>query len=109
MAAKKTQGKSRGLPPHLVPGNPGNSGGKPGRSGRIPAPFKTFLAKLRSDPEFHDALEKASRDPESRGFNAALKLMSDYDDEKPAEKRQIVGPVEVHVKFAREGRRTTAS
>lgn len=110
MAKAKTQSKTRkGLPSHLTPGNPGNSGGKPGRSGPRPAPFKAFLGKLRSDPLFHAALEKAARDTESRGFSAALKLVSDYDDEKPAEKRQIVGPVEVHVTFKREGKRTTAS
>lgn len=82
---------------------PGNKGG-----GRPPSAFKAFLATLRTDPTFQDALEKAAKDPDSRGFSSALKVISDYDDDKPAEKRQIVGPVEVHVKVTREGARRTA-
>lgn len=57
----------------------------------------------------HKAIEAAATDPKSRNFKAALELMSDYDDEKPAEKKQIVGPIEVRVRFEREGRRVTAS
>lgn len=104
---RKTQKKS--LPAHLTPGNPGNSGGKPGRSGRIPSPFKAFLAKLRTDPDFQQAIETAAKDPASRGFGPALKLVTEYDDDKPAEKRQIVGPVEVKVQIVREGRRIAAT
>lgn len=104
---RKTQKKT--LPPHLTPGNPGNSGGKPGRSGRLPSPFKAFLAKLRADPGFHAAIETAAKDPSSRGYSAALKLVSEYDEDKPAEKQQIVGPIEVSVRIVREGRRVTAS
>jgi hypothetical protein len=89
--------------------HPGNTGGKPGRSGRPPSAFKDFLAKLRANPGLHEALEAAACDPKSRGFAATLKLLSDYDTDKPAEKRQIVGPVEVRVKIVREGRRVTAS
>jgi hypothetical protein len=83
-------------------------GTNPG-AGRPPGKFKDFLAELRRDPEFQDAVRQAAKDPNSRGFGNALKLLAEYDDEKPAEKRQIVGPVEVHVKIAREGRRVTAS
>lgn len=104
---RKTQKKS--LPPHLTPGNPGNSGGKPGRSGRLPSPFKAFLSKLRSDPGFQQAIETAAKDPGSRGFSAALKLVTDYDDEKPAEKKEVSGKLEVRVRIEREGRRVTAS
>lgn len=93
----------------LIPGNPGNSGGKKGRSGRKPNAFKDFLAQLRADPLARVAFETAARDATHRNFGAAWKLMADYDEEKPAEKRQIVGPVEVRVKMVREGRRITAS
>lgn len=89
-------------------GNPGNSGGKKGRSGRRPGPFKAMLAKLRDSAELAQSLEVAVSDPECRAFPAALKVLTDYDDSKPAEKRQIVGPVEVHVLIKREGRRVTA-
>ena len=109
MARPKTQGKSRrGLPSHLTPGNPGNSGGKPGRSGRPPEAFKAFLGKLRTDRKFHNALAKAARDPSSRGFGAALKMLSDYDEDKPAERRELSGRLEISVKMTREGRRRTA-
>lgn len=68
-----------------------------------------MLAKLRESPELAQSLENAVKDYESRAFPAALKLLSDYDSEKPAEKHAIVGPVEVRVRIEREGRRVTAS
>lgn len=89
--------------------HPGNTGGKKGRSGRRPQAFKDFLARLRQDPTLHEALERAARDETSRGFASALKVMTDYDDDKPAEKKQLSGKVEVVVRIAREGRRVTAS
>lgn len=89
--------------------HPGNTGGKKGRSGRKPEAFGKLLARLRNSPELAHSLEAAIKDHESRAFASALKVLTDYDDEKPAEKRQIVGPVEVVVKFAREGKRSTAS
>lgn len=88
----------------LAGGIPGNKGG-----GRPPNAFKDFLADLRKDPEALAALRAAACDPSLRSFGAAWKLAADYDDEKPAEKRQIVGPVEVNVRIVREGRRVTAS
>lgn len=92
-----------------VGNHPGNTGGKKGRSGRKPNAFKDFLAKLRANPEALTAFETAAKDPTHRNFGAAWKLMADYDEEKPPEKRQIVGPVEVTVRVVREGRRITAS
>jgi hypothetical protein len=89
--------------------HPGNTGGKKGRSGRKPNAFKNFLAQLRADPLARTAFETAARDATNRNFSSAWKLMADYDDEKPAEKHAIVGPVVVHVRIAREGRRVTAS
>lgn len=111
---KKTTAKSSGVVIAKIPqahGGALNAGGTPGNAGggRPPKAFKDFLAELRRDPLAQAALEKAAKDSESRSFGAAWKIVADYDDEKPAEKRQIVGPVEVHVKFAREGRRVTAS
>jgi len=92
-----------------VGAHPGNTGGKKGRSGRKPGPFKAMLAKLRQSPELAASLEAAIADHESRAFPAALKVITDYDDDKPAEKHAIVGPVVVHVRITREGRRVTAS
>jgi hypothetical protein len=89
--------------------HPKNTGGKKGRSGRPPGPFKDFLKRLREDPQFHEALEAAAKAPGTKSFGAALKVITDYDEEKPAEKKQIVGPVEVRVRVVREGRRVTAS
>jgi hypothetical protein len=65
-------------------GNPGNSGGKKGRSGRPPMRFKSFLAEMRQDPLVHAELQETLRDRESRHYPAALKVLTDYDDELPA-------------------------
>lgn len=89
--------------------HPGNTGGKKGRSGRRPEAFKNFLAKLRRDPRLHASLEQAIANPESRGFSSALKLLTEYDDDKPVEKKELSGKLEVLVRVAREGRRVTAS
>lgn len=89
--------------------HPGNTGGKKGRSGRKPEAFTNFLARLRQDPRLHDAIEKAAMDASNPGFKSALKVLTDYDDAKPAEKRELSGKLEVRVKIAREGRRVTAS
>ena len=106
----KTAAETPGLKPQphggalLAGGIPGNKGG-----GRPPNAFKDFLADLRRDPQALAALRAAACDPSLRSFGAAWKLAADYDDDKPAEKRQIVGPVEVRVRIEREGRRVTAS
>lgn len=92
-------------------GNPQGRGPAKGapNAGRPTKSFKHFLANVRASAKAQLALQAAAEDSESKGFKTAWTILSAYDDEKPAEKRQIVGPVEVHVKFAREGRRTTAS
>lgn len=89
--------------------HPGNTGGKKGRSGRPPNELRAFLAALRSDPAVQAALRAALLDHTSRGFGVALRILAAYDEDKPAQKQQIVGPLEVQVRFAKEGRRTTAS
>lgn len=89
--------------------HPGNTGGKKGRSGRKPEAFTNFLARLRQDPRLHQAIEAAAMDATSAGFKSALKVLTDYDDAKPAEKRELSGKLEVRVKISREGRRVTAS
>lgn len=109
----KTAPKTAPLPPNggarLPLGNhPGNTGGKKGRSGRKPEAFTRFLARLRRDPALHDALKQAAGDPNSRGFSSALKVLSDYDKDKPAEKREHSGKLEVSVRMIREGARRTA-
>lgn len=80
-----------------VGAHPGNTGGKKGRSGRKPAPFKELLARLRQSPELAQSLEMAVKDHECRAFPAALKLLTEYDDEKPVEKKQLQGEVVVRV------------
>jgi hypothetical protein len=85
-----------------------NTGGKKGRSGRRSQKLSTFLAELRQKPDVHQAIEEAASDPNCRNFGMALKLIAEYDHERPAEKRQIVGPVEVRVRYEREGRRATS-
>jgi len=93
MTAKRTRGagktakKSRPSPRSGVSlplGNhPGNTGGKPKRSGRPPLAFKHFLAQLRQDPKVQKELELCLRDRDSRHYSAALKVLTDYDDELP--------------------------
>jgi len=85
-----------------------NTGGKKGRSGRPPNDLRAFLAALRCDPDVQKAFREALLDHNSRGFGVALRILAMYDDERPPEKRQIVGPVEIQVKIVREGRRVTS-
>lgn len=72
-----------------VGAHPGNTGGKKGRSGRNPDVFKQFLARLKGDKKFHAALKSAATDPESRGFSSALKVITDYDESKPAARSDV--------------------
>lgn len=88
----------------LVGGQPGNKGG-----GRPPEAFKAMLARLRESPELALSLEQAIQDHTGRGFASALKVLTDYDTDKPAEKKELSGKLEVRVKITREGRRVTAS
>jgi hypothetical protein len=64
--------------------HPRNTGGKKGRSGRPPVAFKHFLAQLRQDPKVQRQLQLALLDRESRHYAAALKVLTDYDDQLPA-------------------------
>ncbi len=72
------------------------SGGVPGHvggSGRPPAPFTNALKLLRDNPKLHKALETAATDPESKGFSSALKVLTDYDEEKPAARSEVKATV----------------
>lgn len=98
VAASKKPTKSRGLPAHLVPGNPGNSGGKKGRSGRRPESFAAFIRALHGDKAVREAIEDAAQDSASKGFSAVLKLMAEYDPERPAPpKQELTGELVVRV------------
>ena len=90
-------------------GNPRGNGPPKGSGGAPTKAFKHFLANVRNSAKAQKALQDAAEDPEGRNFGHAWKYLTDYDDDKPAEKKQIVGPVEVRVKIVREGRRVTAS
>lgn len=87
--------------------HPGNTGGKKGRSGRPAAAFKNFLAQLRDNPKLHQALEDAVTDPNSKGFASALKVLTDYDRERPGAKVDLTssGQQILTVRVVREGRR----
>jgi hypothetical protein len=110
MADAKTTGKTTGeliRQPHG--GALRNGGTNRGGTGRPPKAFKDFLrAEIRDSTQGRQALATAAQDPDCRNFAQAWKIATEYDDEKPAEKRQIVGPIEIHVKMVREGRRLTA-
>lgn len=71
--------------------HPGNTGGKKGRSGRPPNAFKDFLAAMRIHPKVRKAFQSALSDEESRGFGNALKVLTDYDPDKPAGKQEVTG------------------
>jgi hypothetical protein len=77
-----------------------NSGGTPGNAGggRIPQAFKDFLkSEIRENATSRDALVKASQDDKGRNFKAAWDLAADYDDEKPAEKKELSGELVIRV------------
>lgn len=105
----KPKGPTRDARGRVSGGNPGNSGGKKGRSGRKPGPFKAMLAEIRDSAEFADALERAALDPNGRNFGAAVKVITDYDESKPAKKAELSGGFVATIRIVREGRRTTAS
>ncbi len=90
-------------------GSPGNDPrkGKPG-PGRHPKSLVLFLKELRKSAAAQQALQRAAADENSRGFSTAWKYLADYDDAKPAAKKELSGKVEVTVKFAREGKKNTA-
>ncbi len=85
-------------------GNPRGKGPKKGapNAGRRPKSLVLHLKGLRGSAKVQKALAKAASDPESKGFATAWRVLSEYDDEKPAEKHTIVGPVVVSVKFSNE-------
>jgi hypothetical protein len=87
--------------------HPNNTGGKTGRSGGIPNAFKAFVRSIRDDPKARQALVDAAQDPNSRNFGIAWKIATDYDDEKPAQKKELSGRVEMTVRIVREGQRPT--
>lgn len=92
-------------------GNPKGRGPKRGapNAGPRTKALKHFLANLRNSAAAQQALQKAAEDPTSPNFRTAWKVLADYDDDKPAEKRELSGAIQVSVKLTREGRRRTAS
>jgi hypothetical protein len=74
-----------------VGNHPGNTGGKKGRSGRKPEAFTQFLTRLRESPELAASLMTAVSNPESRAFSSALKVLTDYDEDKPAKRKEVTG------------------
>lgn len=67
--------------------------------------FKDFLKSVRDDPKARAAFVKAASDPNSRNFGIAWRIVTEYDDDRPAEKKEVSGTVNVTVRIEREGRR----
>lgn len=72
-----------------VGNHPGNTGGKKGRSGRKPKNWGAFLKGLRDSETVQQAVQRAAEDETSRGFQPVLRLLADYDAEKPAAKSDV--------------------
>ncbi len=85
----------------------GNNPKRPG-PGRRPKSLCLHLIDLRRSAAAQKALMEAATDSESRNFGTAWKVLTDYDDEKPAEKRELSGAVTVSVRFVRESSKRTA-
>ncbi len=100
MAGRKGQKSANATSFGAKDGNPTNRG-KPG-PGRPTKSFSHFLKNLRNSAAAQEAVKAALSDPESRGFSAALRTVTDYDEEKPAEKKQLSGDVKVSVVFGEE-------
>lgn len=97
-ANKTSYGQKDGNDPRL---------GKPG-PGRHPKSLVLFLKRLRQSAKAQLALQAAAEDPDSRNFATAWRYLAEYDDDKPAEKRELSGKVEISVKMTREGPRRTS-
>lgn len=74
-------------------GNPKGRGPKAGaaNAGAPTKSFKHFLANLRNSAAAQRALQKAAEDSKSPNFRTAWKLLSEYDEEKPAPPKQELG------------------
>ncbi len=85
-------------------------GPKPGapNAGGPTKSFRHFLANLRKSAKTQEAFTAALHDPESRGFAPALRTLTDYDENKPAQKSEVKHDGKLIVVFEREGRRRTA-
>lgn len=89
---EKTQKKS--LPPHLTPGNPGNSGGKPGRSGRKPNDFIEWCKKVVEDETTQMVFAARAK----AGDLPTYKFAAEYAHGKPKEHTSVQGEIRiVHV------------
>lgn len=78
--------------------HPGNTGGKKGRSGRKPSTFAGFVRTLHDKADVRKAIESAASDETSKGFAPVLKLMAEYDPERPAPPtQQLAGEIVVRV------------
>jgi len=103
---KAVKKANRGPGRPFVKGDPRINRTIPG-SGRPPGSFKDFIAEIRASPEPRAALEVAASDPYCRNFGNAWKVLVDYDEDKPAEKKELSGKVEMVVVVERESRRIT--
>ena len=84
--------------------HPKNTGGKKGRSGRPPIAFKMFLSQLRQDPKVQRQLQLTLLDRHARHYTAALKVLTDYDDQMPANltPEERAARIEQFLRLARE-------
>ena len=91
-------------------GNEQGNGPKKGnrRAGRPTKSFYEYLKDLRTSAAVQAAFKQALSDPNCKGFAAALRVLSEYDSERPALKRETSGVVSVKVEVAREVKRDVA-
>ncbi len=84
--------------------NQRGKGPKPGakNAGRRPKSLTLHLKDLRRSAEAQQALARAAADETCRGFGTAWKVLADYDEEKPAERKELKGDVKVSVVFGEE-------
>lgn len=78
------------------------------RGKRFGLALGAFLKELREDEDFRATLREIACDPKSKNFPAVLRLLVEYDEDKPVPVKEVHGRQEIVVRFEREGRRITA-
>jgi hypothetical protein len=91
--------------PAEQPMMPGKNGGRLKRGGVNPnsgrpktTTFAAFIRELHAKEDVRSAIEEAAKNADSKGFSPVLKLMAEYDPERPAPpKQELSGEVIVRV------------
>lgn len=101
MATPKKK-KPRPNPAATMPGKNGGTlrrgGTNPGSGRPATASFAQFVRELHKEDDVRAAIRSAAMDSEKRGFSPVLKLMAEYDPERPAPpKQELTGELVVRV------------